>query len=209
MRAARTELKVFLDRFATLTQREREVLQHVVVGRLNKQIAADLGIVEKTIKVHRHRVMEKMQVTSLAELVRMTERAQSRVGGQPLKSAWPVRPRPNFAIDTSLLESRMGANKLLIAVVDDDAAIRKALRRLLSSADMNVATFDSGQAFLDSLADQSPDCLILDLHMPGISGLELLQGLSRIDVAVPTIVITAYDERAMECLAAGAAALLA
>ena len=98
----------------------------------------------------------------------------------------------------------MGANKLLIAVVDDDAAVRKALRRLLSSADMNVATFDSGQAFLDSLADQSPDCLILDLHMPGITGLELLQGLSRIDVAVPTIVITAYDERAMECLAAGA-----
>jgi len=98
----------------------------------------------------------------------------------------------------------MGANKLLIAVVDDDAAIRKALRRLLSSADMNVATFDSGQAFLDSLANQSPDCLILDLHMPGISGLELLQGLSRIDVVVPTIVITAYDERAMECLAAGA-----
>ena len=102
----------------------------------------------------------------------------------------------------------MGANKLLISVVDDDAAIRKALRRLLSSADMNVATFDSGQAFLDSLANQSPDCLILDLHMPGISGLELLQGLSRIDVAVPTIVITAYDERAMECLAAGAQAYL-
>jgi len=98
----------------------------------------------------------------------------------------------------------MGANKLLIAIVDDDAAIRKALRRLLSSADMNVTTFDSGQAFLDSLANQSPDCLILDLHMPGISGLELLQGLSRIDVVVPTIVITAYDERAMECLAAGA-----
>ena len=98
----------------------------------------------------------------------------------------------------------MGANKLLISVVDDDAAIRKALLRLLSSADMNVATFDSGQAFLDSLANQSPDCLILDLHMPGISGLEVLQGLSRIDEAVPTIVITAYDERAMECLAAGA-----
>ena len=76
-RSARTELKVFLDRFATLTQREREVLQQVVVGRLNKQIAADLGIVEKTIKVHRHRMMEKMQVASLADLVRMTERAQA------------------------------------------------------------------------------------------------------------------------------------
>jgi FixJ family two-component response regulator len=77
MRAARAKLKVFQDRFATLTRREREVLQNVVAGRLNKQIAADLGIVEKTIKVHRHRVMEKMKVSSLAELVRMTERAES------------------------------------------------------------------------------------------------------------------------------------
>ena len=76
-RTARAELKLFLDRFATLTQREREVLQKVVAGRLNKQIAADLGIVEKTIKVHRQRVMEKMKVTSLAELVRVTERAES------------------------------------------------------------------------------------------------------------------------------------
>src|SRR5688572_26465265 len=75
LRTTRSELKAFLDRFATLTQREREVLQEVVAGRLNKQIAGDLGIVEKTIKVHRHRVMEKMQVSSLAELVRMTERA--------------------------------------------------------------------------------------------------------------------------------------
>jgi FixJ family two-component response regulator len=77
LRATRSELKAFLDRFATLTQREREVLHEVVAGRLNKQIAGDLGIVEKTIKVHRHRVMEKMQVSSLAELVRMTERAQA------------------------------------------------------------------------------------------------------------------------------------
>ena len=76
VRAARAELQSFLDRFATLTQREREVLQRVVAGRLNKQIAADLGIVENTIKFHRHRVMEKMKVTSLAELVRVTERAE-------------------------------------------------------------------------------------------------------------------------------------
>jgi FixJ family two-component response regulator len=49
-------------------------LQSVVSGRLNKQIAADLGIAEKTIKVHRHRVMAKMGAASLAELVRMAER---------------------------------------------------------------------------------------------------------------------------------------
>ena len=63
-------------RIASLTPREREVLDHIVTGQLNKQIAADLGIVEKTIKVHRARVMEKMRVTSVAELVRLVEQAK-------------------------------------------------------------------------------------------------------------------------------------
>ena len=58
-------------RLATLTPREREVLEHVVTGKLNKQIADHLGVVEKTIKVHRARVMQKMKVRSLAELVRL------------------------------------------------------------------------------------------------------------------------------------------
>jgi FixJ family two-component response regulator len=59
------------DRLATLTPRERQVFEQVVCGRLNKQIAADLGTVEKTIKVHRARVMHKMGVRSLAALVRV------------------------------------------------------------------------------------------------------------------------------------------
>jgi FixJ family two-component response regulator len=59
------------QRLATLTPREREVLEHVVRGRLNKQIAGDLGTVEKTIKVHRARVMHKMRARSLAELVQL------------------------------------------------------------------------------------------------------------------------------------------
>jgi FixJ family two-component response regulator len=57
-------------RLVTLTMRERQVLEHVVAGKLNKQIAAELGTAEKTIKVHRARMMRKMQVDSLAELVR-------------------------------------------------------------------------------------------------------------------------------------------
>jgi FixJ family two-component response regulator len=60
---------------ATLTPREREVMAHVISGRLNKQIAGDLGTVEKTIKVHRGRVMEKLGVRSVADLVRLTEKA--------------------------------------------------------------------------------------------------------------------------------------
>jgi two-component system response regulator FixJ len=71
-RRVQLELQSVRGRLATLTPREYEVLAHVVVGRLNKQIAADLGITEKTIKVHRARAMEKMGVCTLAELVRKT-----------------------------------------------------------------------------------------------------------------------------------------
>jgi RNA polymerase sigma factor (sigma-70 family) len=66
------------ERIELLTAREREVFELVVSGMLNKQIAAELGASEKTIKVHRGRVMQKMQADSLADLVRMAERAKIR-----------------------------------------------------------------------------------------------------------------------------------
>ena len=62
------------ERLASLTPREREVMDHVVAGQLNKQIAGVLGTGEHTIKVHRGRVMQKMGVESLADLVRVAER---------------------------------------------------------------------------------------------------------------------------------------
>jgi FixJ family two-component response regulator len=71
----RDEIDSIRRRIATLTLREREVLAHLLSGKLNKQIAADLGTVEHTIKVHRARVMQKMQVRTLAALVRLAERA--------------------------------------------------------------------------------------------------------------------------------------
>lgn len=74
-RQSRVELADIKAKIATLTPREREVLSHVVAGRLNKQIAGDLGTVEKTIKVHRGRVMEKLGVRTVADLVRFAERA--------------------------------------------------------------------------------------------------------------------------------------
>lgn len=73
-RQSRAEVAEIRQRLATLTPRELEVLEHVVTGQLNKQIADDLGTVEKTIKVHRARVMEKMKVHSVAELVHLAER---------------------------------------------------------------------------------------------------------------------------------------
>ena len=74
-RRKRQEFKSIGDRLAILTHREREVLEHVIAGRLNKQIAATLGTVEKTIKVHRGRMMAKLGVRSVAELVRLADRA--------------------------------------------------------------------------------------------------------------------------------------
>jgi FixJ family two-component response regulator len=71
----RAELNEIRKKLSTLTPREREVLNHVVSGKLNKQIAADLGTVEKTIKVHRGHLMTKLKVRSLADLVRLAERA--------------------------------------------------------------------------------------------------------------------------------------
>ena len=73
--AERRERDTILDRVHGLTPREREVLALVVMGRLNKQIAAELGTVEKTVKVHRARVMAKMQAGTLADLVRLAGKA--------------------------------------------------------------------------------------------------------------------------------------
>ena len=72
------------ERMATLTPRERQVFEQVVTGRLNKQIAAELGIVEKTIKVHRARMMRKMNAASLVDLVRLASLAGV--------DTWPVSP---------------------------------------------------------------------------------------------------------------------
>ena len=66
------------DRLASLSAREREVMDQVILGRLNKQIAADLGITEKTVKVHRGRAMAKMKVRSVAALVHLCDQLETR-----------------------------------------------------------------------------------------------------------------------------------
>ena len=75
LRPARIERESIEKRLATLTERERQVLEHIVAGRLNKQIAADLGTVEKTIKYHRANLMRKMGVRVVADLVKLAGRA--------------------------------------------------------------------------------------------------------------------------------------
>jgi FixJ family two-component response regulator len=74
-RAMRAEHRALRARFDVLTPRERDVLRHVVRGRLNKQIAADLGISERTVKLHRTAITRKLQVRSAAELARLVHSA--------------------------------------------------------------------------------------------------------------------------------------
>lgn len=97
-----------------------------------------------------------------------------------------------------------------VAIVDDDSAVRKALARLLCASAIEARTFSSGREFLDSLPSGTPDCLIVDLQMPEMTGLELQLELARTGARLPTIIITAHNDAALRerCLAAGAAAYL-
>ena len=98
----------------------------------------------------------------------------------------------------------------LVAVVDDEPEVRRALQRLLRSAGFAVELYASGVEFLDDYAAHAPDCVLLDLHMPGWNGFEVQAELARIGAGVPIVMITGNDaagarERAM---ANGAAAYL-
>jgi two-component system response regulator FixJ len=98
----------------------------------------------------------------------------------------------------------------LIAVVDDEESIRRALDRLLRSAGFAVETFASGAEFLRSVLDHRPACVVLDLHMPELSGLDVQLFLTRDRVQVPVIMVTGHEtpEARARLMARGAAACL-
>ena len=93
-----------------------------------------------------------------------------------------------------------------VFVIDDDPHVREALSLLLDSMDMNVETFPSAQAFLQSFDPARPGCLVLDIRMPGMSGLELQQDLVSRGIHIPILLLTAYAEVpiAVDALKAGA-----
>ena len=97
-----------------------------------------------------------------------------------------------------------------IAIVDDDASVLKALTRLLRAHDFRTKAYQSAQEFLAELPHQTPSCLILDLQMPAMSGIELLQRLTSEEVAIPTIIITAQMDVGIRqrCNTMGASAFL-
>jgi FixJ family two-component response regulator len=98
----------------------------------------------------------------------------------------------------------------MIDIVDDEEAVRKALGRLFRAAGYEVETFATGHEFLDSLEKQRPDCVVMDLHLPGLSGLEVQQYLAMVTPDVPVIMITGRDEPGVKerLQAAGAVAYL-
>ncbi|MCG3149087.1 MAG: Response regulator protein TmoT [Verrucomicrobiae bacterium] len=98
----------------------------------------------------------------------------------------------------------------LVAVVDDEESVRKALQRLLRSVGMTTEAFATGAEFLQSLADHKPDCIVLDIHMPGMTGFEVQARLAVAGPPLPVVIITGYDspETQNRVMTAGASAYL-
>ncbi len=178
-RTERAELALLRQRYGNLTQRERDVLPLVVSGILNKQAAAELGISEVTLQVHKRNVMQKMGTASLAELVRIAEKLQipgahsRRSGGLRISN-----PKP------------------LVAIVDDDPRLLESLEELLESAGHAVRTFSSAQTLLGSNALPEIVCLITDIGMPGMDGFELQRLVRERRPDLPVILITGRHELA-------------
>jgi FixJ family two-component response regulator len=155
-RLARAQREATQSLLATLTAREREVLMHVIAGRLNKQIAADLGTAEKTIKVHRARAWRRctcarsLSWCAWSNARVPTARRRKRLSGDPTG-------RLARSLDQGLtgrgdatglaLPLMIRTTTPVIAVVDDEESVRRALGRLIRAAGFHVETYASGTDF--------------------------------------------------------------
>jgi FixJ family two-component response regulator len=81
-----------------------------------------------------------------------------------------------------------------VGILDDEPEMRKALQRLLASRGFGVREFASGTEFLSSAETANLDCLLLDLHMPGLNGFDVLEAFQSRHIGMPVVVITAHDE---------------
>jgi two-component system response regulator FixJ len=100
----------------------------------------------------------------------------------------------------------MTPNDAVVHVIDDDEAIRESLAFLLESADLEVRTYESANQFLEALPHDVHGCVVTDIRMPGVSGIELLRQLRTMGVALPVIVITGHADvpLAVEAMKSGA-----
>jgi FixJ family two-component response regulator len=104
----------------------------------------------------------------------------------------------------------MHRTRRTICIVDDDASVLRALGRLIRSVRMEVETFATAEEYLQCPEQSAPGCLILDMHLPGLSGVDLQKVLAARGSQVPVIFITAFEERAIrdQALRQGALAFL-
>ncbi|MGO9702753.1 MAG: response regulator FixJ [Xanthobacteraceae bacterium] len=100
----------------------------------------------------------------------------------------------------------MPSEKGIVHVIDDDEALRDSLAFLLRTADIEVRTYASAVAFLDALPDARASCVITDVRMPGMSGIDLLRRLQELKIGMPVIVITGHGDvpLAVEAMKIGA-----
>jgi two-component system, LuxR family, response regulator FixJ len=105
------------------------------------------------------------------------------------------------------MASENAAAPRIVHVIDDDEGLRESLAFLLRTAELEVRSFDSAKAFLDALPDAAPGCVITDVRMPDMSGIELLRRLKELKIGVPVIVITGHGDIALavEAMKIGAA----
>ena len=108
------------------------------------------------------------------------------------------------------MDPRMAGSLPTIALIDDYAYVLKALTRLLRARAFNVVPYGSAKEFLAALPLTFPDCLVVDMQMPDMTGLELLQHLQREGLHIPTVVVTARGDVDLvkHCIAAGASTCL-
>src|ERR1700756_4906322 len=101
----------------------------------------------------------------------------------------------------------MNENDSLVCVIDDESSVRESLSNLLRSMGLKVRAFASAQEFLTSWPREAPSCLVLDVQLPGISGLDLQQELANGDAQIPIIFLTAYGDIPMTVRAIKAGAI--
>src|SRR3984893_2331915 len=95
----------------------------------------------------------------------------------------------------------------IVFVIDDDPSVRRAIRRLIGSVGLQVELFGSAKEFLNSRRPDGPSCLVLDIRLPGISGLDFQRGLAEANIHIPIIFITAHGDIPMTVRAMKAGAV--
>ena len=113
-------------------------------------------------------------------------------------TAAPPQRKQQLAKDISVGASHAGASDRVVDIVDDDESVRKALWRLLNSVGVRSRTYGSARSYLDSADLYAADCLLLDLHLPEMSGIELWEHLSEVAPTLHVIFMTGRDQPKVE-----------